>query len=46
MTSRGLGAEDMKTIARLFGLVAKDFENSADAVRAEVAALCKKYPLY
>ncbi len=46
VTSRGLGAEDMKTIARLFGLVAKDFENSADTVRAEVAALCKKYPLY
>ena len=46
VTSRGLGVEDMKTIARLFGLVAKDYENSADAVRAEVAALCKKYPLY
>ena len=46
VTSRGLGVEDMKTIARLFGQVAKDFEGSADAVRAEVAALCKKYPLY
>ncbi len=46
VTSRGLNTEDMKTIARLFGLVAKDYENSADAVRAEVAALCKKYPLY
>ena len=46
VTTRGLGTEDMKTIARLFGLVAKDYENSADAVRAEVAAICKKYPLY
>ncbi len=46
VTSRGLGTEDMKTIAKLFGMVAKDFDNTADAVRAEVAAICKKYPLY
>ncbi len=46
VTSRGLGTEDMKTIAKLFGLVAKDFENNADAVRATVADICKKYPLY
>ena len=46
VTSRGLGAEDMKTIARLFKLTATDFENSADAIRAEVDAICKKYPLY
>ena len=46
VTSRGLGAEDMKTIARLFALTAKDYENSAPAVRATVAELCKKYPLY
>ncbi len=46
VTSRGLGVEDMKTIARLFGKVAKDFEGSADEVRATVADICKKYPLY
>ena len=46
VTTRGLVEEDMKTIARLFGMVAKDYENTAEAVRAEVAALCKKYPLY
>ena len=46
VTSRGLGAEEMKTIARLFKLTATDFENSADAIRAEVDAICKKYPLY
>jgi len=45
-TTRGLGVEDMKTIAHLFKLVATDFENSADYVRAEVAKICKKYPLY
>ena len=46
VTSRGLGAEDMKTIAHLFALTAKDYENSAPAVRAAVAELCKKYHLY
>ena len=46
VTTRGLKEEDMKTIARLFGMVAKDYENTADAVRAEVDKLCKKYPLY
>ncbi len=46
VTTRGLNEEDMRTIARLFGMVAKDYENTADAVRAEVDRLCKKYPLY
>jgi glycine hydroxymethyltransferase len=46
VTSRGLGVEEMKTIARLFKLTATDFENSADAIRREVAEICKKYPLY
>ena len=46
VTSRGLTTEDMKTIAHLFALTAKDYENSADKVRATVAELCKKYPLY
>ena len=46
VTSRGLTADDMKTIAHLFALTAKDYENSAAKVRATVAELCKKYPLY
>ena len=46
VTSRGLGVEDMKTIAKLFGKVAKDFDGSANEVRATVADICKKYPLY
>ena len=46
VTTRGLNTEDMKTIAHLFGLTAKDFENSAPAIREAVAELCKKYPLY
>ena len=46
VTSRGLNTEDVKTIAHLFALTAKDYENSADKVRAAVAELCAKYPLY
>ena len=46
VTTRGLKEEDMRIIARLFGMVAKDYENTADTVRAEVEKLCKKYPLY
>ncbi len=46
VTSRGLVEEDMRTIAHLFGLVAKDYESSAEKVRATVAELCRKYPLY
>ena len=46
VTSRGLGVEDMKTIAKLFGKVAKDFDGTSDEVRATVAELCNKYPLY
>ncbi|MBO7304485.1 MAG: serine hydroxymethyltransferase, partial [Clostridia bacterium] len=30
VTSRGLGGEDMKTIAKLLGMVAKDFEGTKD----------------
>ena len=46
VTTRGLGTEDMKTIAKLFGITAKDYENSAPKVREAVAELCRKYPLY
>ncbi len=46
VTSRGLKEEDMKTLAHLIGLTAKDFEGSKDYIRAEVTKLCEKYPLY
>ena len=46
VTTRGLVEEDMKTIARVFKLVATDFEGKADECRAMVAEICKKYPLY
>ena len=46
VTTRGFGVEEMKIIAKCLGDVARDFEGTADLVRATVAELCKKYPLY
>lgn len=46
VTSRGLVEADMEKIAEFMYLVATDFENSVDKVRAGVAEICNKYPLY
>ena len=46
VTSRGLNTDDMKTLAHLIGLTAKDFDGSRDYIRAEVTKICEKYPLY
>lgn len=45
-TSRGFREEDMTVIGRLIWETATEFEGKADAIRAEVAQLCMKYPLY
>ena len=45
VTTRGLVEADMKTIAGLMARAAKRFDTDADAIRAEVEALCAKYPL-
>ena len=45
-TSRGFGTEEFKTIGHLIALCAKDYENSADYIRAEVKKLCEKFPLF
>ncbi|MBQ1955392.1 MAG: serine hydroxymethyltransferase, partial [Clostridia bacterium] len=45
-TSRGLCEEDFRKIAHLIALAAKDFDNQADNIRASVAEICAKYPLY
>ena len=45
-TSRGMNEEDMVEIADLISLCIFDFENKKDEVRARVAALTSKYPLY
>ena len=46
VTSRGFGVEEMKTIARLIGDVARDFEGTKERVTREVADLCEKFPIY
>ncbi len=45
-TTRGLGGEEMKQIAHCIALTAKDFEGTAAEVKATVAAICEKFPLY
>ena len=46
VTTRGLGESEMKQIARCIALTAKDFEGTADEVKATVAAICEKFPMY
>ena len=46
-TTRGLKQDDFVTLARLIRIASSDdFEDKADFIRAEVARLCEKYPLY
>ena len=45
-TTRGLGEEEMKRIAHCIALTAKDFEGTAAEVKATVADICEKFPLY
>ena len=46
VTTRGLGAEEMKKIARCIALTARDFEGTQKEVHETVAAICEKFPLY
>ena len=46
VTTRGLGAEEMKRIAHCIALTAKDFEGTAAEVKATVADICERFPLY
>ncbi len=46
VTSRGFKEEEMKMIARWIKAVIVDFEGSKETVKAEVMALCEKYPIY
>ena len=45
-TSRGLDTEDMKKIAEYIALAITDFEAKADYIRAGVAEICERHPLY
>ena len=46
VTSRGFKEAEMVQIARWLTEIAADFEGNKDRVRAEVDALCKKFPIY
>lgn len=46
VTTRGLGAEEMKKIAHCIALTARDFENTQKEVHETVAQLCEQFPLY
>ncbi|MCQ2385242.1 MAG: serine hydroxymethyltransferase [Clostridia bacterium] len=46
VTSRGMGKEEMKTIARLIYAVIQDFDGNKERVSAQVQELCARYPIY
>ena len=45
-TTRGLKEEDMSLLGQLIWQTATDFERKADEIRAAVASITEKYPLY
>ena len=46
VTTRGLGEAEMKQIAHCIGQTARDFEGTQAEVKATVAAICEKFPMY
>ncbi|MBO5526040.1 MAG: serine hydroxymethyltransferase [Clostridia bacterium] len=46
MTTRGMKEEDARTVARLIAKIIREKESAFEEVKAEVAKLCEKYPLY
>ena len=46
VTSRGFKEAEMVKIAKWMGMAARDFQGSAEQIRAEVAELCAQFPLY
>ena len=46
VTTRGLGAEEMKKIAHCIGMTARDFEGTQKEVHEVVAGICEQFPLY
>lgn len=46
VTTRGFNEADMELIGKLMWQAATDFDSQADAIRAAVADMCGKYPLY
>ena len=46
VTTRGLGAEEMKKIAKCIAMTARDFEGTVQEVRHTVHEICQQFPLY
>ena len=46
ITTRGFDEDDCIEVAALIKLAVTEFDEQADYIRARVAALCKKHPLY
>ena len=46
VTTRGFVEADMAQVAKLMGMVARDFEGTKEQVLAEVDKLCKLHPIY
>ncbi|MBQ3074056.1 MAG: serine hydroxymethyltransferase [Ruminococcus sp.] len=46
VTTRGFGEAEMVKIAELISAAINDFEGNEDKLRAEVKAICDKFPLY
>ncbi|MBQ8174142.1 MAG: serine hydroxymethyltransferase [Clostridia bacterium] len=46
VTTRGFKEDEMRLIARFIYEVASDFEGNRDRVAAEVAELCRRFPIY
>lgn len=46
LTSRGMKEDAMKIIGKCIATIVKEGESAVDKVKAEVIALCEKYPLY
>ncbi len=46
VTTRGLGVEEMKILAKLIRMAAQDLDANRESILNAVAAICAKYPLY
>ena len=46
VTTRGFKEDEMRLVARFIYEVASDFEGNRDRVAAEVAELCRRFPIY
>ncbi len=46
VTTRGLVEEDMYELAKVMGMIARDFEGNKVAAQEAVIAITKKYPIY